>query len=460
MKEFGVKIIALAALATLFVIAFDTFGQDRPQESRGELSDSISDESIAILFEDENGNLKQRTMDGTISDPVSTEVFERFVLEKSPAPRHIFSVYDPNEYVAYRVAGLGYSQDFLLGDSKTGKEELLLHIPGSSEDENFRDYKRPYPIEWISPDEVLVTEGGIETYYEGLARFNVRTKEYKSLNIQNAYGHYVWVSPNGNWALGKYNSDGYYDSVHGTTDKSALINLKTGQEYQIFDHTKIKGWIVIDKQYKDLNSASQAEFSFLDCGNGENCTLPGAPIFYFPFECGSSYAVSRDGECNTPAECGLYPGTSAFLSWHNHTGAHNRAAIDFSDNQLAGTSNPGVYTTASGFVDHAGWENPNDPNQGFGLYVRIICYDENNNVTGIYYLGHFNSLVVSQGQFVSVGDLLGYEGSTGQSSGEHIHFELKDQFPGGKVSGQFFTKQVLALYLSKGTSTPHKMAQQ
>lgn len=414
MKKFAVTLLSVTTLAVLLVLAGDVQGQ----KSQGERLDAIPDDSIAILFEDDNGELKQITLDGTISDPVSTDLFQRFVPEKGK----VSSIYNSYEYVIYKEVGLGYSQDFSLGNIQTGEETLLLHLPGSLEDENFRDYPRPYPNGWVSPDEVLVTEGGIETFYEGLARYNVRTNEYKSLNIKNAYGQYVNISPNGKWALGRYNSDGYYDSAHGTVDKTALINLETGEERTLFDHTRVKGWIVTHKKYEKLNSAPKAGFSFVECDNGENCLLPGAPVMYLPFECGRAYAVSRDGSCNSPAICGLAPSTTAYASWHNFTDAHGRPALDFSDNQLAGTSSPGVYASTSGTVSYAGWQSA-DTGVGFGLYVRI----NHNNGSAYTYYGHMSSLAVSVGQTVSVGQLLGYEGNTGFSSGEHIHFELRDQ---------------------------------
>lgn len=36
-----------------------------------------------------------------------------------------------------------------------------------------------------------------------------------------------------------------------------------------------------------------------------------------------------------------------------------------------------------------------------------------------------NSVVVSQGQHVSEGQILGTQGSTGNSTGDHVHFEIR-----------------------------------
>jgi hypothetical protein len=69
-------------------------------------------------------------------------------------------------------------------------------------------------------------------------------------------------------------------------------------------------------------------------------------------------------------------------------------------------------------VEKAGWENPLNRKQGFGLYVRI----RKNNTNDKYYFGHLSELRVKSGQNVVIGDIIGIEGSTGNSTGSHCHY--------------------------------------
>ena len=57
---------------------------------------------------------------------------------------------------------------------------------------------------------------------------------------------------------------------------------------------------------------------------------------------------------------------------------------------------------------------------GYGNYV-IISHDE--TYSTVY--GHLASAAVSQGQYVNQGDVIGYIGSTGWSTGDHLHFEIR-----------------------------------
>jgi murein DD-endopeptidase MepM/ murein hydrolase activator NlpD len=73
-----------------------------------------------------------------------------------------------------------------------------------------------------------------------------------------------------------------------------------------------------------------------------------------------------------------------------------------------------VHAAASGTVIHAGW---------LGGYGNLVVIDHGNGLATAY--GHNSSIVVGVGQSVSQGDTIALSGSTGNSTGPHVHFEVR-----------------------------------
>jgi len=91
-----------------------------------------------------------------------------------------------------------------------------------------------------------------------------------------------------------------------------------------------------------------------------------------------------------------------------------------------------VRTTANGRVVAAGW------NGGYGKMVEI---DHGNDVTTRY--GHLSDIDVKVGQTVRVGQTIGRVGSTGRSTGPHLHYETR--INGDAVDPQKFLRAGLRL---------------
>jgi len=73
-----------------------------------------------------------------------------------------------------------------------------------------------------------------------------------------------------------------------------------------------------------------------------------------------------------------------------------------------------IYATADGIVGRA------QRLGGYGNYVEV----EHGNAIQTRY-GHMSSYIVAPGQQVKKGDILGYVGSTGRSTGNHLHYEVR-----------------------------------
>ena len=95
---------------------------------------------------------------------------------------------------------------------------------------------------------------------------------------------------------------------------------------------------------------------------------------------------------------------------------------------LVGIDSKEIHSTVNGYVFYAGWENPNNHLQGFGLYVCIKGNDGN-----FYYFGHMSELKCSTGDTVKITDVIGIEGSTGNSTGSHCHYCIRPNFARGNA---------------------------
>ena len=72
-----------------------------------------------------------------------------------------------------------------------------------------------------------------------------------------------------------------------------------------------------------------------------------------------------------------------------------------------------VIATADGVVSHAGWY------KGYG---KTVIVEHKNGYETLY--GHLSGLNVKEGQYVKSGDVIGFAGSTGRSTGPHLHYEI------------------------------------
>ena len=96
----------------------------------------------------------------------------------------------------------------------------------------------------------------------------------------------------------------------------------------------------------------------------------------------------------------------------------NHGAID-----IGIPTGTGVYAAESGYIVACGWYG------GYGNYIRIWHKSK-----GEFYTcyGHLSGFKVSVGDYVGRGDLIALSGSTGISTGPHLHFEVR---VGGSSSG-------------------------
>jgi murein DD-endopeptidase MepM/ murein hydrolase activator NlpD len=90
-----------------------------------------------------------------------------------------------------------------------------------------------------------------------------------------------------------------------------------------------------------------------------------------------------------------------------------------------------VYATGNGKVIESGWNS-----DGFGNFIVI---DHGYGLQTTY--GHLSQIKVSRGLNVKRGDLIGFSGNTGTSSGPHLHYQI-DQFGQHKNPVYFFNNDI------------------
>jgi murein DD-endopeptidase MepM/ murein hydrolase activator NlpD len=82
---------------------------------------------------------------------------------------------------------------------------------------------------------------------------------------------------------------------------------------------------------------------------------------------------------------------------------------------LAGPVGTSIQATADGVVLRSGWNS--------GGYGNLVEIDHGRGITTRY--GHLSAITVSAGQKISRGQLVGRMGSTGRSTGSHLHYEVR-----------------------------------
>ena len=118
------------------------------------------------------------------------------------------------------------------------------------------------------------------------------------------------------------------------------------------------------------------------------------------------------------------PGHSGISSYYGYRWGTLHGGIDISDGGIMGApvcaSKGGTVVRMNNTCSHNyGKSYSCGCGGGYGNYV-VIAHD--GTYSTLY--GHLTSVAVSVGTYVNQGDVIGYVGSTGWSTGEHLHFEV------------------------------------
>lgn len=140
------------------------------------------------------------------------------------------------------------------------------------------------------------------------------------------------------------------------------------------------------------------------------------PVNTSPFV---ALAVGGPGRA-TKGEAGPLPANwpygSGHFAWPLHGWLSQGYRYDHRAVDIAAPAGTLVTAADRGVVIRAGWNN-----QGYGQFVII---DHNIDYVTLY--AHLSEIYVVEGQVVAQGQAIGQVGSTGNSTGPHLHFEIRD----------------------------------
>ena len=114
----------------------------------------------------------------------------------------------------------------------------------------------------------------------------------------------------------------------------------------------------------------------------------------------------------------IWPSANHFLSGNDYWSGHLAIDIALSTGDL-------VWASDSGVVVYSGWSG--------GGYGNMVMIDHGDGYQTLY--AHLNGTAVQCGQSVGQGSTIGYGGSTGNSTGAHLHFEVRSN--GGFINPWF-----------------------
>lgn len=185
--------------------------------------------------------------------------------------------------------------------------------------------------------------------------------------------------------------DGEQKTIVDSLEEAESLVTQMQEEYK--DSTKIVNVAITEvyaqdeEEYNIVNIEVAKEEVAEELQEIENATVNGVYLSQKPI---TGTITSRFGNRES-------------IRTHNHTGL-----------DIAAPYGTEIKAAAGGTVTWSGYK---------GSYGNLVIIDCGNGVE-IYY-GHCSKLNVKEGQEVKAGDIIGKVGSTGNSTGNHLHFEIR-----------------------------------
>jgi murein DD-endopeptidase MepM/ murein hydrolase activator NlpD len=123
----------------------------------------------------------------------------------------------------------------------------------------------------------------------------------------------------------------------------------------------------------------------------------------------------QDGVIAIPSDKPVQASVTMMSAFGVRSDPFNHHAAMHPGIDLSGAYGTPIYATADGTVLRAGWNS--------GGYGNLVEIDHGRGITTRY--GHMSAILVSAGQHITRGEQVGRMGSTGRSTGNHLHYEVR-----------------------------------
>lgn len=178
--------------------------------------------------------------------------------------------------------------------------------------------------------------------------------------------------------------------------RSIIVKGERGEKKSKFEVTYVDGK---ESSRKVLSSVITKNPVIETIGVGTYSAMPDNPQTVY---LGSPLMGS--GEMSWPVDGGWI--SDPFISDRNHKGL-----------DIAANEGSEIYAAQEGTVVAAGWNS--------GGYGNVVMIEHDNGYATVY--AHMLYVYAVEGQYVSRGQLIGFVGTTGDSTGNHCHFEVRYQ---------------------------------
>ncbi len=204
-------------------------------------------------------------------------------------------------------------------------------------------------------------------------------------------------------------------SASGYSAELAILAAETERRVKMIEQRQVALAAALATQ--DVDPVSLRRLGFYPADGGKGGPLDssnGDPTFKQLFSSWKKLDSLQNGAIAIPSEKPVK--TGAFTSGYGVRSdpfqgrAAMHAGID-----LSGPVGTPIYATADGIVSEAAWNS--------GGYGRLIKIDHGRGIETRY--GHLSVFGVYPGQRVARGQIIGRMGSTGRSTGSHLHYEVR-----------------------------------